>query len=502
MKKNAKKIESTSLVNFILKNEVVSPDFQAVLPLLLYLYHTKSTAMSLLTSMNIQQGPLMILKEILLKLIDKTKIVLGSTINLLQKTEACVVSLSAELVKIIKLKDSSTNYLESFRSNIYIISLNDALNGLISSIMNEKGNFGLLEDDLKSKIIEFSSGITMIKEHIAELEKAYREKKQCESEILQVKARNDLLHFLLDLIILSKKYYQSTLSNNTGQILEYENQMKNFFSALFDQRDVNYQELYHVCLNINAALFAKFKKVVTHESCQESFQSKLSALQFEKTYNQKIYEKLYSFLDQTCTDLLEAAIQKKVLLAFRNEAEKGLLVLFLNYMLLHFTIKQQKGNFPYFSAQSCDEMGPFCNEQNTDWTLNNLEELRGKLTNFLAQKLNKLIERFEEKVKEINKKENFLKAQCEKFGSKDLSSLMEILMNLQKIRVFIFGDVQVSFFVKIMKVNADIVDDNSTLIDEQEEIGIKYCLASNMEKSREIVNLKYLLGEMKHLLTN
>ena len=141
-------------------------------------------------------------------------------------------------------------------------------------------------------------------------------------------------------------------------------------------------------------------------------------------------------------------------------------------------------------------MNPFCQEENTDLSLTNFTLLRKKLANNFVSK-QKLTEKWQGLTAEICNMEKFLIDQCKKYGAENFSSLMEIVMNLQKIRLAIFGDDQISLFSKLLEMNSEIIKDSANIVDSQEEIDIKYELTYLLMKGKEVRNFKYLLGEIK-----
>ena len=469
-------------------------DFHQIIPLLLYLYHTKVTASQLLVSIQASSDYMREFIDILKNLVKKLKQILCVLIETLKSSETCVNSIETEFSRILKLKNSSSRYNENFTNNVFVAYMNDAVNSLTSLL--KRDNFGLVEDKLKAKIIEVTSGVLSIKDSMKNLEALIKEKNKVEREMLEDKGKYNKLQLSLELIFLCKNYYLSIQNNQTNEIKEHEDHLKSLVNEILGKNKWNASNFYYIMGKINSTLFEKYRKIVTHESCQQDFQNIVTPNDFNRSYDINDYNTLYSIIDQSYSEMIEAAQTHTVYMKFRNDADRALLILFLNYMLLHYAIRIKIPNFPYFNASGCSEMNPFCQEENTDLSLANFTLLRKKLANNFVSK-QKLTEKWQGLTAEICNMEKFLIDQCKKYGAENFSSLMEIVMNLQKIRLAIFGDDQISLFSKLLEINSEIIKDSANIVDSQEEIDIKYELTYLLMKGKEVRNFKYLLGEMK-----
>lgn len=477
-------------------------DFQQIIPFLLYLYQTKVIAQKLLESNDWNSDYMKSFQSILYLLIKNIKHVMFGIIETLKSTEACIMSIESELFKIVQMKKNGGLYQESFCNNILIAYLVKAIESITSGL--GKNKFTLIEDELKCKIIEVSSGVVMIKDSIKNLEGLRQMKKTFENDLVELKKKNMKLVLLIKLIILCKNYFACTKKLSNGfnceeEIKNYELDLKLVLQEILGRPTLDTDNLYNIMGKINKALFEKYRKVVSHESCQVGFQSNFSSLVFNETYDFDDYNALYSFLDQPYTDLFELAQSLNVYMKLRNNADRALLILFLNYQIFHFAIKMKNPNFSYFSPSGCSEMGPFLEkEENTDFTLSNFLSLLGRIPKNVDSK--KVLEKLKILNKDIQSQEEFLLNQCQKFGANSLSSLMEILMNLQKIRIYVFGDFQILLFSNLLKMNSEMILDYSHIVDDQTELIAKYEVAFLLSKGKEVKNFKYLLGEMKNAI--
>ena len=246
-------------------------DFHQIIPLLLYLYHTKVTASQLLVSIQASSDYMREFIDILKNLVKKLKQILCVLIETLKSSETCVNSIETEFSRILKLKTSSSRYNENFTNNVFVAYMNDAVNSLTSLL--KRDNFGLVEDKLKAKIIEVTSGVLSIKDSMKNLEASIKEKNRVEREMLEDKGKYDKLQLSLELIFLCKNYYLSIQNNQTNEIKEHEDHLKSLVNEILGKNKWNASNFYYIMGKINSTLFEKYRKIVTHESCQQDFQN-------------------------------------------------------------------------------------------------------------------------------------------------------------------------------------------------------------------------------------
>lgn len=298
-------------------------DFHQIIPLLLYIYHTKVTAIQLLDSIQVSSSYMKEFLGILKTLVQKLKQILFTLLETLKSSETCVVSIETEFSKLIKLRNFGSQYSENFKNNIFIIYLMAAINSLV--ICMKKDNFSLVEDNLKAKIIEVTSGVSSIKDSIQHLENLYKKKKSVEKEIFQSKKKCSRLQLSLDLIHVCKNYYLSITNNNRNEIIDNENRLRLILQEVLGKNTFNTTNFYNIMGQINCTLFEKYRKIVTHEECHQKI---VYGLNFTSAYDLNDYNNLYSFLDQSYTEMMEAAQNEAVYMKFRNNADRALLFFF------------------------------------------------------------------------------------------------------------------------------------------------------------------------------
>ena len=213
-------------------------DFHQIIPLLLYLYHTKVTSIQLLESIQTCSSYMREFVEILKILLQKLKEILFILMESLKSSETCVISIESEFSKLIKLRNANAQYNENFTNNIFVCYLNAAINSL--TLCMKKDNFSLVENNLKAKIIEVTSGVDSIRDSMQKLENLSREKNQVERAMLEDKGKYSRLQLSLDLIFLCKNYY---LSINI-EIHEYRSRLYTKYKYLdCDKNSLGKEEL-------------------------------------------------------------------------------------------------------------------------------------------------------------------------------------------------------------------------------------------------------------------
>ena len=162
--------------------------------------------------------------------------------------------------------------------------------------------------------------------------------------MLEDKGKYDKLQLSLELIFLCKNYYLSIQNNQTNEIKEHEDHLKSLVNEILGKNKWNASNFYYIMGKINSTLFEKYRKIVTHESCQQDFQNIVTPNDFNGSYDFNDYNTLYSIIDQSYSEMIEAAQTHTVYMKFRNDADRALLILFLNYMLLHYAIRIKNSN--------------------------------------------------------------------------------------------------------------------------------------------------------------
>ena len=456
-----------------LKENKPITEVKSGISLLLYLYHMKITTQNALAYFKWQPNSIKVSSEIcqmLNKVLSSTNLVIFLTINILKRTDVCVCSIDNEYKELAKTFESKGEYLKSFQENIHGKYLRKSIDRLdFVTLEKNKQNFSIWEKDLLEKITKYSSGGALIQEYSKNVEALYKQGSNIMGELAKrgkVKKFEDEYTLFLKLLIACKKFYfQSQTKNNpfTNGKNQAKIDLENVLKKILSVNQIDYKRLMNACGCVNKSLFPSYKNLVTHPSCHDSFQKPLSNYVFVDENNPwiAIIYKYYTFdinswinshrnyiqgyhsdHNLAIPDLFNGCYSKEFIewysfiFSFKDQAEKACLVLFLNYVILYLAINENDSQFPYFNADSCGEMGPFCKEENTQIKLDNLL----KFSNFFSYYISyppDLTAKYFNIRNDLLRLNNDLYAKRIQFGVFSDAHLIDLLQIMQKLRLLV-----------------------------------------------------------------